>query len=95
MITEVVVIGGAAAAAAVVIVMGAYLSLRSVRAGHGPSSGGIALQAGAAGLFLLLLAGVAFWVIVGSGLWLASVVLLPSAAFAVILLLAAVRRLRS
>ena len=76
------------------ILLGSYVNLRSVRSGHGPSPTGLAIQV-AANVVVLLVVSVTFFVAIEkSGLWPATILLIPILAFGVILVIGAVQGLR-
>lgn len=76
------------------IAFGSYLNFRSVRSGQGPSPGGLAIQV--AGIVVALVAVIAMFLVAieKSGLWPATILLIPIVAFAVVIGLGALQGLR-
>jgi hypothetical protein len=75
------------------VVIGTYVNFRSVRAGRGPSPTGIAIQVAAFAVVVLAVCLTIVIAIATSGLWLASILLIPILATLAILVLGAVQGL--
>ncbi len=88
-----VIVGGALLAISA-LAWGAFLNLRSVRAGRGPSNSGIALQAATLGIVQIAVVMVGLVMTVRAGAWPALILLLPFVIAAVALLAGAAQRLR-
>ena len=76
------------------VAIGSYINFRSVRSGHGPSPTGLAIQMAAIVVVLLVVSVTFFVAIEKSGLWQATILLIPILAFGVILVIGAVQNLR-
>jgi hypothetical protein len=74
-----------------VISVGTYINYKSVTAGRGPSAVGIALQVAPFATMSLLFSLVLLLAIYTSGLWPASILLIPILGFAAVLVLGAVQ----